>query len=1154
MLYFLNFLNFGQFGQIYNILTTNFNFNFFVELFLKHLQLCTQLKAADCQNNLWGLTCETMIRKRAQSFYEKEKTPDWYFKQWLDAEYLRLLSETSPQSSKKNISPTTTSALSSLSSLSSLSPTSPSSAQKGPLIPSSKARKGVNVAVARRFFVQSGLTETPQQRIANDVLVLEVMKDNNTRFLSRELLEIVVLKIGKKLYHSESLTREKHIVKRMLVQNHAGIEYQPPPSKDVIPKETIKEYEEYQSALHEMYEYELSFKKIFTYYQYAKEGDTAEKDNSYNHHDSYQRHAHRHHHHFAKMNEDQYIAFYHSISLIPNLVEKETCQEAFHSQHTNELGFENFIGSMARLAIAAFSNTGKKRRDWLENKSGSQKVDMLVQFMNRRIGKMQEQNTRNNNSDGISMHQDLRLLKDHTLEHQHNRMVLNLSPSLAETLGKDQIVQGYMWLGMSSSSDESNSSSSSSSESEVENERDNEDVPIAKGSGESEVNRDERGKKTATKEERRQRKLLFKEKERKAKLIKLNKRKQIVKETMNPTTKNLILNLMKCVKNMKRDMTRMRQERMMSLILHRWHTFVFHSKFRRMTQQGKAEHQASALASLSHCADEWKRRVMANALHVWYRWSQHTEAVKNLASRAIRTRVSQLYETCFFGWRNLVATVREEKKILRNFVMRWNNLELHRWFNMWHRKVKHVVRIKLIIYRKLHEFKFRCFNYWQQYAGELQHSREIANAKGKESIFNRLHTCISRWKKFVHDNIVERDYVYIMTMRRHHRFMQHVFIIWLNRTLYKDDQTNADFLSYNRKRSQWDDMFDEINGVKEMDPIQRAIMTFTNRNIKRLKRKYFNRIKQSADENSIKSNATVQFGKIHRVLLRIWRLKELRYIFNGWVHVTGKLKQLRIQIENLVQRIDTRLLQGTFAHWKEDIKQESYNKHVLHKFVLRLKYGSVSKTFNTWKEETQTAVSNRYKLRKFVMYFNNKTVVHCMRAWKNYAKDKIMLRTNLEGIDRYVLLERSVVAWRFLTKRRKLHQRTGSLVLSHTKHKNLRKHFVEWSRIVGNIAYTGNRRTLLLDSMRRWSNSVACLKAAKLSSRRDALQKIAWSKEVVAPYEERIRRLEFQLAQVDQSKQSDSKEKEMLHAYLSHSAQRNLFALDVIKQLRRKLT
>ena len=90
--------------------------------------------------------------------------------------------------------------------------------------------------------------------------------------------------------------------------------------------------------------------------------------------------------------------------------------------------------------------------------------------------------------------------------------------------------------------------------------------------------------------------------------------------------------------------------------------------------------------------------------------------------------------------------------------------------------------------------------------------------------------------------------------------------------------------------------------------------------------------------------------------------------------------------------------------------------------------------------------------------------------------------------------------------------------------------------------------------MRRWCNSVACQKAAKWANLKHRRAQQAWTNGVIAPYQEKIRRLEFELAQVDHGKQSDSKEKHMLHAYLSHSAQRNVFALEVIKQLRNKLT
>ena len=144
-------------------------------------------------------------------------------------------------------------------------------------------------------------------------------------------------------------------------------------------------------------------------------------------------------------------------------------------------------------------------------------------------------------------------------------------------------------------------------------------------------------------------------------------------------------------------------------------------------------------------------------------------------------------------------------------------------------------------------------------------------------------------------------------------------------------------------------------------------------------------------------------------------------MFNGWVYVTEKFVQLGIKINQLGQRINHRLLLAKFVAWKNSIEQELHNKHVLHKFILRLKNGSVNRTFNTWKENTIRAMSNRYKVKKYLMYLTNKTVVHCIRAWKSFVKDKITMRTNLEGIDRYILLERSIAAWRFLMQRKKLH-------------------------------------------------------------------------------------------------------------------------------------
>jgi hypothetical protein len=1059
---------------------------------------------------------------------------------------------------------------------------SPNTATAKTSPPTSPTQHGsVSAASIRSFFLECGLSGTPQQRIANDVLVLEVMKENNTRTLSRNLLDMIGLKIGSHLYHGDSITHETHTVKRLLVQNHAGIEYQPPVEQEVPQdNEVLRDHEEYQSALHEVYEYELAFKRIFTHFQQENKSETSTGRTSpsgvsrrpavHRH-----RHVHHHHHHFSRMTEVQYVTFYKAISLTPNLVSAETCHIVFHSQHADTLTFDQFSGTMARLAIGAFSNKpgNKKTQDWLNNKTGLEKVDMLVQFLNRRIAKYQEQEEQ---LEGY----DLLLLKDHTLEHQHNRRALNLNPSMAERFAKDQLEQGHLWLGMEMSSDDDSSSSSS------DDDNADEDASTAVGGADDDDDDSTKGR-HRQKQER-------KDRQEKARSKQLNKRKQIVIDEMDPLTQSLIINLMKCVKNMGRDLRTLRQERIMSLILHRWHTWVWHSKFRRMTQQGQAEHQASALANLSHCADEWKRRMTANALHVWYRWSQHEEASHLLALRATRTRVARLYESCFASWRDMVLVEREETRILRNFVMRWNNLELHRWFNNWHRKVAHTVRIKRGLHRMLHAFKFRCFNYWQQHTSEMHNARDMANARGNARHFNSLHAIVHSWRKWTHSSKVERDRVYVMTMRRHHRILRDSIFAWLQ-SMGKAHAARRSSIA----RSHWDDMFDMMVGTEESNPVMRAVYLMTTRNNKRMMKKYFDALRRVADQMTEETKHALHIRRIRVFMLRSWRLKELNFVFRGWVHAAHCSANTTRKAEILIARTNVRMLSWYLKLWKNQTDENAHNKHVLHSFILRLKNGSVNKTFNTWKENAQEGVSNRFKLRKFLHVWGNKTQTNCMRAWRSFVKDNVTLRTNLEGIDRYILLERTIAAWRFLTKRRTLHQRTSVLILRRSHQRLLRcvvmfclfvqqcgyfltcvcsfvpvfslifssillklcilfslcsYHFIEWSRVVGHLAYSGTRRGLLLSSMRRWCNSVACQKAAKWANLKHRRAQQAWTNGVIAPYQEKIRRLEFELAQVDHGKQSDSKEKHMLHAYLSHSAQRNVFALEVIKQLRNKLT
>ena len=882
---------------------------------------------------------------------------------------------------------------------------------------------GVSSKLTRTFLLECGLSATPQQRIANDVLVLEAIKEYNTRGLSRELLEMVVLKIGKHMYHGDSITGETHTVKRMLVRNHASISHQPPfEEESVVDNNDQRDHAEYQEALCEVYEYELSFKKIFAHFQRLE--DKGVVTDEHHHHRRRHSHHHHHHHHFGRMTELQYKSFYSAVSLTPNLVDAETCHKVFHDVHADELGFEQFSSTMARLAMEAFSNArGKKKQEWLENKTGKEKVDLLVQFMNRRIAKYQAgwNINKDQHNRTLTSENDLRLLKDHTLEHQHNRRVLNLNPSMAEMFSKDQLEQGHAWLGLEmSSGDDSDSDSDSDSNDDSDDEIGSED--------DGGTNQESKKARASTRQRGKKAKKEYEAKQEKVKIAQLHKRREVVDEVMDQTTQDLIVNLMKCLKNMRTDMRTMREERMLSLILHRWHTWVWHSKFRRMTQQGQAEHQTSALVHLAHYADEWKRRVMANALHTWYRSSQQQEAFQQLAKRVERNHIRRLHVECFVVWRDVVGVDREEKRVLRNFVMRWNNLELHRWFNLWTRNISHVKHVKQVMYRMLHAFMFRCFNYWQQYTSELKNAREVANARGNSTRFNRLHGCLSKWQTWAYRSKRERDIVHVMAMRRQHQMMRGTIHTWLS-SMGKSHGSEV-------VRSHWDDMFDSMSGAKDVSPVMRHMKLMVVRNRKRQLQRYFDLLRKFAFDAAFslleQTEQALQFRKIRVFVLRKWQRRQTEFVFRSWVHATAYMKRTRHKVELLVAGRNIQIQQKCFYVWLDQTKETMRDKRVLHSFIVRLKNLSVNKTFNTWKEHANQSIGNREKLRRFVAQWGNKTVTNCLRGWKIFVKDRITVRTNLEGIDRYVLLERSVAAWRYLAKRRKLHQRTGRLIIRST--------------------------------------------------------------------------------------------------------------------------
>ena len=117
-----------------------------------------------------------------------------------------------------------------------------------------------------------------------------------------------------------------------------------------------------------------------------------------------------------------------------------------------------------------------------------------------------------------------------------------------------------------------------------------------------------------------------------------------------------------------------------------------------------------------------------------------------------------------------------------------------------------------------------------------------------------------------------------------------------------------------------------------------------------------------------------------------------------------------------------------------------------------------------------------------------------------------------------------------------------------------RRHFRAWAHTHGYIAFYGERRGILLGAMRRWCDSVSRERTGVVARRRTRRDEKLWTDKAIAPYCEKIRRLEFELAQLSHLKQSDRKERNMLHSYMSHSAQRDVFTLGVIGHLRAKFT
>ena len=1093
--------------------------------------------------------------------------PEDLFEKWMDTVYSKLCSRMGRRKSSASIV---------------VPPASSSSDRRRIQLPSAaqnlKSRGMVSVGCLRQYLLDIGLSKTPQMSIANDTILLQVLKDFDARAFQRDTLSVAILKVGRKFFPCDPLeppASSSRTLKRTLLEHYAEPEFRPDQNEhddsDGRLSRIDEDHKSYESALHEVYEYELGFRKLFSDFAHWHNNETnselapqeaagSDTEIRSKRHISpnYQHHHRRHSHaktHFSRMSEEQFKHFFVSCSLVPNLVDMHTCIEVFNTQHTDELAFDPYMSSMAHLALVAFSaseqgksidvggnnnhkkSMTKRGTHWLVGKSGAQKVHLLVQFMNRHLSKVEQ-----------------RLVRDDTLEHKHNRQVLNLAPTMVEMFADAQLRDACAWLGVPSDSDDSDNYSDD-------------------GLKDMDVEKDERQRRASRRKRLRARKLRLSQPFPAAKAP--------------PATVNLMRNFLEVSKRMTDMVTNLRRERMLSLILHRWQKYVWHCKFRRMTEQGRMEHRSQALVHLAHCASSWKKRVLTHALSEWKRKTKLFYSLKRMQERSERKRINLLIRKILSRWAQVAHAEVKQQRILRNFVMRWNNLELHRWFNAWCHETSRVTRILRGVKRMQCRFMYRCFYYWQQYATDTMHRRDLAETKGVARRFEMLQNTWKIWSYWALSQTQARNAIYGMAIRRHHRVKRRVLTAWL---------------SYFGKEIEISRRAPIVSKIVFGETRKKRIQLLTLRSSEAHLAYYFHHWKEISENSERRKGLKSQANKIQAFMMKKYRRKELRFNFTQWLHWFQHHRSIRMKVANMLLRHQHEKQKYVFQNWKDSVDSKKQEQLIMRTFVSRIMNRGLALTFNTWKVSFTTHQKSNFPppstalahalntliyytefvhlraiflLASFTAFFQehasdriwlrsrvqttlkrwkNRTILNCITAWKRLVDELHQIRNQVDSIDRYLLLGKSISAWRQLVIRRGINIRISSLLSRNRDWRCKRRCFQAWAHAHGYVALYGPRRKILLGAMRRWCDSVSRQRTAVVAWRRSQRNEKAWTKKAISPYCEKIRRLEFELAQLSHLKQSDRKERNMLHSYMSHSVQRDAFTLDVIQQLRAKFT
>ena len=524
----------------------------------------------------------------------------------------------------------------------------------------------------------------------------------------------------------------------------------------------------------------------------------------------------------------------------------------------------------------------------------------------------------------------------------------------------------------------------------------------------------------------------------------------------------LVRNLRSCLRAMSREVTALRRERTASLILHRWQSTVWASKFRRMTSVGRREHRAQALVLLSRCADDWKRRCLAWALGFWYRRTSRLRAMDDLARRRSRRLQRTAVERAFSSWRSQCWEAKEEARVLRNFVLRWKQLDLARYFRHWHARATRAAHVRRGVNRLSRRFLYRCFNFWHALASDLHGRRAVAEAKGKARRFSMLYDNMQYWAAWAERERRNREACLTMGARRQRRTCRKAVYAWLVyatmgnargpwATISSSSSSSSSGKLLrdhgHRAREQLRRLgyavLDGVDGFEDRSSIEitKALslgfgalaMKGMARSRTRTLRFFFSVWRRFAEHAVILryGRAGVQARRSARFFERSAGRVRLFFVIRGWKAAVRVLRAEKKAAAKMRAVALARRAGQLLLRWRDWAAKAVANRGVLATFVARMRNRGVAMTFNTWADNAAWAAWTRECVALAREQAQTRMLRVALRKWSVVAREQARVRRSVSSIEQYVLLQRTVSGWRFFTQRSCTLRRAAAVLQHH---------------------------------------------------------------------------------------------------------------------------